>query len=260
MQIAPAPDKGLVFGVDFYDLSALTAGGAGLRIGGAGGKQPYAIGVHGGLFGPGNKIGVEIDNGRLIDIELSALDAPVVLGPGAGADISIHGNGSEYDWRFEGTKPPGAEAVPLNLRAPYGLYGLPNAGHKVGAAALQGEAVDGKPARLTMDGKPADAYNCFNPSYAQAFNLSVQLMAVNHAHPERWYAWTMPQAVLSAWSGPATAALTMGAPAVRSGRASDAGAVTLEADRRYGCLALVFTPPDKDRWDATASIQFARAP
>ena len=84
VEIAPAGDKGQVAEIDMYDLSVLTSAGAGLRIGGPDAKQPYAIGVHGGLFGPGNKIGIAIDNGRLISIELSGLDAPVVLGRGRG--------------------------------------------------------------------------------------------------------------------------------------------------------------------------------
>jgi len=237
VQIAPAGDKGQVAEVDFYDLSVLTSGA---------------------VLGPGNKTGIEIDNGRLIDIELSGLDAPVVLGPGAGADISIHGNGSEYDWTFQGTRKPGEEAVPLNLRAPYGLYGLPNAGGRIGAAALKGQSVDGQPVRLTMDGKPADAYNCFNPSYAQAFNLDIQVMAVDHAAPDRFYAWRMPLAVLSAWSGAGSAKLQAAEPLTRG----VAGAsVAAAADQRDGCLDLTFTPPaGAGAWDVTAAIHFARAP
>ena len=259
VQIAPAPDKGQVAEIGFYDLSALTSGGAALRIGGEGGKQPYAISVHGGLIGPGDKTGIAIDNGRLIDIELSGLDAPVVLGPGAGADISIRGNGSEYDWRFEGTKPPGAQAAPLNLRAPYGLYGLPNAGARIGAAALKGQTAGGGPVRLTMDGKPPDAYNCFNPGYAQTFNLDLQLMAVDRAAPDRFYAWRMPLSVLSAWTGAGAARLLAGESTAQgvAGAAVEAG-----ADKRNGCLALSFTPPhgDDDPWDVTAAIHFVRAP
>ena len=259
VQIAPAPDKGQVAGIRFYDLSALTSGGAALRIGGVGGKQPYAIAVHGGLLGPGNKTGIAIENGRLIDIELSGLDAPVVLGPGAGADITIHGNGSEYDWRFDGTRKPGEEAAPLNLRAPYGLYGLPNAGGRIGAAALKGQTSEGRPVLLTMDGKGASAYNCFNPGYAQAFNLDIQLMAVDRKAPDRFYAWRMPLSVLSAWTGASAAKFT---PGEATARGVAGASVEVGPDTRAGCLSLVFSPPKGDTgfWDVTAALHFARAP
>ncbi|HEX3954730.1 MAG TPA: hypothetical protein VHW90_14230 [Stellaceae bacterium] len=117
---------------------------------------------------------------------------PTISGRGitisAGADISIRGNGAEYSWRYDGTKPKGSVATPLNLRTPYGLYGLPNAGQRVGAAALRATLSDDKPVRLTIDGKPADAYNCFNPGYSQTYNLDIQLMAQDSATPAKWFA------------------------------------------------------------------------
>ena len=262
VEIAPAGDKGQVAEIDMYDLSVLTSAGAGLRIGGPDAKQPYAIGVHGGLFGPGNKIGIAIDNGRLISIELSGLDAPVVLGAGAGSDIEIRGNGGEHDWRYEGTKAAGSVAVPLNLRSEFGLYGLPSAGQRVGAAALQGQSVEGKPARLTMDGKPAGAYNCFNPAYAQAFNLGIRVIAVDRNNPTRWYAWSAPLAVFSAWTGPGAAKLWTSAPLAQHSPGAAGASVEAGADARDGCLSLVFNPPgaDKGVWDVSALIEFARAP
>jgi hypothetical protein len=91
-----------------------------------------------------------------------------------------------------------------------------------------------------MDGRIADAYNCFNPSYSQTFNLSIQVMAQDRVRPERWFAWTLPQAVLSAWTGPGAAKLSAGEAITRAG--ADGAAIVLSADTRDGCLGLTFAP------------------
>jgi hypothetical protein len=180
----------------------------------------------------------------------------------AGGAISIHGNGAEYTWTYNGTAPPGAIAAPLSLRSSYGLYGLPNSGGRIGTAALSGTVSDGSTIRLTMNGKSADAYNCFNVAYKQTYNVSIRLMAQNITRPGKWFAWLLPLGVLSAWSGPSTAVWTGGKPVTLNGGGVEGAEASASADKINGCLALFFTPPasNKDTWEVTASIDFARAP
>jgi len=262
VDIAPRGDQGQVAGVSFYDLTIATSGGAGLRIGAPNGPAPYLISVFGGTVAPSNRIGVEIDNGRLIDITMGLVGAPIVLGPQAGTDIAFHGNGSEYAWDVEGSKASGSVAQPLNLSAPFSLYGLPQAGAKVGAAALQGSTADGSPVRLTMDGKAPDAYNCFNPSFRQNYNIGIRLIAQDRTSSGRWLAWSLPLATLSAWSGPATAKMTSAQGLTLAGSGLEGASAAASADPQNGCLSLVFNPPpgDHDPWDVSALIEFARAP
>ncbi len=101
--IAADGGQGQVAEIGIFDLSIMEAGEAALRIGDDTAlSRPYAISVTGGLFGPGNRQGIVIKSGRLIDISLSAIDAPVVLGPGTGSGVSIRGNGIEYRPQYEG--------------------------------------------------------------------------------------------------------------------------------------------------------------
>ncbi len=84
-------------------------------------------------------------------------------------------------------------------------------------------------------------------------------MAVDRAAPGRSYAWRMPLSMLSAWAGPDSAKFVPGEAAAKG----VAGAsVSVDADRRDGCLNLTFAPPagDPALWEVTAAIHFARAP
>jgi hypothetical protein len=261
--VGDSTDKGQVADIDIYDLTVVQAGGAALRISAADdGRQPYHISVVGGTLGPGNRIAVAIDNGRLIDINLANVDAAVVLGSRAGADISIRGNGTEYGWNYIGALPNGRVAAPLNLQTTYGLYGLPNAGRRVGAAALRATTSNDRSVRLTMDGKAADAYNCFNPKYKQALSVSIQLMAQDMTVPDKWYAWSLPIGVLSAWTGPESATWSTGPPATLNGSRAGGAQVSTSADSTNGCLSISFTPPpgNTDTWEITALIHFASVP
>jgi hypothetical protein len=255
-------DDGQVAEIGVHDLTVVNANGAALRFTGAtSAPQPYGISIQGGSLGPGNRTGIAIDSGRLLEIDLSSVDAPVILGPGAGSDIRIGGNGSAHDWTFMGRLPAGGEAQPLNLSTPFSLRGLPNGGDRVGAAALMATITGDAPARLTMDGKPPDAYNCFNPGYGQIFNISIQLMARDTTRPDRWFAWTLPLGVLSALSGPRSAMWRPGTPTTLLGQGTDNAHVAMAADTERGCLELSFAPPPgkNARWDVTAHVGFAMA-
>jgi hypothetical protein len=106
--IGDAADRGQVADIDIHDLTVVEARGAALRIGaGASAPQPYQISILGGALGPGNSTAIAIDGGRLIEIDLSNVDAPVALGARAGADINIHGNGAESGWTYL-RRPPAA--------------------------------------------------------------------------------------------------------------------------------------------------------
>jgi hypothetical protein len=93
--IGAAGDQGQVSDIGLHDLSVVAAGGAALRIGaGVGAPPPRQIGVSGGHLGPGNGASVVVDAGRMIEIDLGDLDRPIKLGPRAGDNIDIHGNGA----------------------------------------------------------------------------------------------------------------------------------------------------------------------
>jgi hypothetical protein len=253
-------DAGQVAEIGIYDLTVVQAKGAGLRFTGAAvAPQPYQISILGGSLGPGNGQGIRIDKGRMLDIDLANVDGAIILGPDAGDEINIGGNGGEHAWVFNGTKPKGSVALPLNLRSMYGLVGLPNSGNRVGAAALQATVSGGGPARLTMDGKSPDAYNCFNPGYGRVFNVSIQVIGRDTVALEKWFAWTLPVGVFSVQNGPASTTWTGGLPATLSGAGVNRARVTVEADRDLGCIALAFIPPpgNKDKWTVTAHIDFA---
>ena len=263
MVIGGAVDHGHVAGVSIYDLTVAVAGGAGLRITAPPtAPQPYQITIMGGSIGSRTHTAVEIDNGRLIDITLSNVGAPVILGRYAGADISIRGNGAEYGWTYRGASNGGNVATPLKLRTPYGLYGIPNSGQRVGVAALQATVSGIESARLTMDGRMPNAYNCFNPGYGQTFNMNIQLMAQDLTAPINWYGWTLPIGIFSAWSGPHTSVWSSGTPSSLSGGTGSGAGVTTAADKTNGCLSISFNPPSGNahRWAVTALISFARAP
>jgi hypothetical protein len=106
--IGDAADRGQVADIDVHDLTVVEARGAALRIGaGASAPQPYQISILGGALGPGNSTAIAIDGGRLIEIDLSNIDAPVAFGARAGANINIHGNGAEAGWTYL-RRPPAA--------------------------------------------------------------------------------------------------------------------------------------------------------
>jgi hypothetical protein len=255
-------DLGQVAGITIFDLTVIGAKGAALRIaGGTAGAQPYGIRVSGGSIGPGNHTGIQIDNGRMIDLDLDNIDSPLVLGPIVGTDITIRGNGSQHLWQVGGTDAPGRVAQPLELRSPFSLRGLPASGDRVGVASLRADMAGGMSKRLTMDGKTPDAYNCFNPSYGQTFLMDIKLLAQDLTAPARSFAWTMPSGILSAWYGPGTARFIAG-PVTVSGTAVQGAVVSAAADTANGCLALALTPPlpASHHWAATALVTFVRAP
>ena len=256
-------DDGQVQEIDIYALTVVGARGAAVRFtGSAKAPLPYQISIHGDSIGGGNSTGIAIERGRLLDFDLAFVDAPIVLGPLAGSDISFRGNGEQRAWKFEGTVPSGKVAHPLDVHTDFKLYGLPTGGDKVGAAVLQAAATGDAPVRLTMDGKPPNAYNCFNPSYVQAFNLSIQLMARDTTTPDRWFAWTLPLGVLTAPTGPGSTTWTEGTPATLAGANATGARVQAAADTRNGCLSLSFAPPPHNtvRWEVSAHVAFARAP
>jgi hypothetical protein len=257
LSINTTADQGQVAAIGIYDLTVIQSQAAAIRITGAGKALPYQISIRGGSLGPGNHTGIAIDRGRQLDIDLDFVDAPIVLGPGAGNEISIRGNGSEHQWTFSASQPSGQ---PLALRSEFGLYGLPHSGERVGAAALQATTSGEAPIRLTMDGSPPNAYNCFNPADGQAFNLDIRLIARNASTPEKFLAWTLPLGILAAPAGPSTTTWQTATPPIQSGTPGASAEVT--ADKQHGCLSLSFVPPhgNHDRWDATASITFARTP
>jgi hypothetical protein len=247
-------DQGQVAGIGIYDLTVIQSQAAAIHLSGAK-LAPYQISIRGGSLGPGNHTGIAIDRGRQLAIDLDFVDAPIILGPAAGNEISILGNGSEHQWPFSGRT-----AQPLAMRSEFGLYGLPHSGERVGAAALQATTSTDAPVRLTMDGTPPNATNCFNPTSGQAFNLDIRLIARDASAPEKRLAWTLPLGVLAVAAGPATATWQAAAPPTQSGTAG--ASVEVTADKQNGCLSLAFVPPpgNHDRWDATASIAFARTP
>ncbi len=262
LSIGDPRDLGEVAGITAYDLTVIGAGGAALRIASSPvSAQPYSIRISGGSLGPGNTRGIEIDSGRLIDIVLDTVDAPIVLGAHAGADISISSNGVQSTWRFAGTKPGGSEANPLELRSPFSLRGLPGAGDRVGAVAMRADLSGGQTRALTMDGQAPNAYNCFNPGFGQSYSLGLRVLLQDHSHPDRYLNWTLPSATLSAWYGPGSAVVAQ-APATVLQKNAPQATVELDADRLNGCLSLRVhaPPPASDHWSATALITYARAP
>jgi hypothetical protein len=93
--IGAAGDHGRVADISLHDLSVVEASGVALRIGaGAGAPPPVQISVEAGHLGPGDHGSVRIDAGRMIDLDLGDLDAPVARGPRAGDHILVHGNGA----------------------------------------------------------------------------------------------------------------------------------------------------------------------
>jgi hypothetical protein len=161
----------------------------------------------------------------------------------------------------QGAKSNGGGARSLNIRTPFGLYGMPNSGNRIGAAALQATTSGREPVRLAMDGQPPNAYNCFNPGAGQVFNMSIQLIARGMRVPGRWFAWTLPLGVLSAPNGPASLRWDEGTPAILSGAHATGARVKAQADTEHGCLSLTFTPPAEsdERWEITAHVEFAAA-
>ena len=260
--IGEPQDKGQVAGIAIFNLTVINAHAAALRVAAdLHGPQPYGIRIDGGSLGPGNARGIEIDNGRLIDIALDGVDAPIVLGPNAGSDIRIEGNGSHSSWRFAGAKAAGDVSDSLEVRSPFNLRGLPGAGDRVGTAALKAGLQGGAEARLTMDGAPASPYNCFNPGYAQSYSLGIRVLLQDRDKPDRFFNWTMQTAVLSAWYGPGSADLTPGPAEILQRHAEDAS-IIVGADRKNGCLSLLVRAPKpgSERWSATGLITYARAP
>ena len=262
LSIGDPADLGQVAGITVFDLTVIHVSAAALWIGGnPKGPQPYDIRISGGSLGPLDATSIDIDNGRLIDIALDDVDAPIILGPHAGKDISISGNGAQSSWRFIGTVKPGAQTDALELRSPYSLRGLPGAGDRVGEAALKANLLGGATARLTMDGGPADAYNCFNAASGQSYSLGLRVLLQDNDHPTRFFSWTMPLLNFSAWYGARSARVTTGPAAILQNDAAGSD-IEVSPDPTNGCISLVAraAPPAGDHWSATALISYARAP
>lgn len=257
--IAPQDTHGQVAEVDFYDLSTSNSGSAGLRIGNESGNQPYAIGVHGGLFGPGNTVGLAIDSGRMIEIDLSGIDGPVVLGSGLGPDIRISGNGSERAWKYVAKEDSSLPPSDLNLHSNLGVYGLPSSSDRTGVVVLQGTTETNAAMNLTMDGAAQSTLNCFRAGYSQIFKTDISVLAVDVKNPDHNLSWYMPNGIFMAWTGSASARFL---PSQYVSHGDDEAKIELTANRNNGCLNVVFVPPytKNSSWKATASIYFLKSP
>jgi len=100
--IGSATDRGQISGIDIFSLTALQAGAAALHVGaGKSAPEPYQISIDGGFLGPGNKQAAYIEAARLIELNLSHIDAPLILGSRASLDVQISGNGDEKSWKIE---------------------------------------------------------------------------------------------------------------------------------------------------------------
>jgi hypothetical protein len=106
--IGGSGDRGQVADIGIHELTGVSSGGAALHIGaGSNAPEPYQITVLGGSLGPNNNTAIRLDSGRLVEIDLSHVDAPVIKGRKAGINIRIHGNGNESAWDYEGESPGG---------------------------------------------------------------------------------------------------------------------------------------------------------
>ena len=260
LQIGAPGDHGQVASIEFNDLSVInTNNGAAIRIGARDmDPPPYQINIRGGHLGPGNKLGIAIDAGRLIDVNLESIDGPISLGEKAGDGIQFNTVGNRRYWHFEGSKQKGAVAQSLELSTNFAVRGIPTAAEDIGAAALRADGPGDSELRMTMDGRPASPYNCFNASYGEIYGLTLKLVATDKNHPENWFSWTLNDAVFSAPYGPNSATLESGQESSLSHGAGRGAAVKVTADRELGCLKVTFLPPGGGSWHASGSIFFVK--
>jgi hypothetical protein len=100
--IGAASDRGQISGIDIFSLTVVQAGASALHVGaGASAPEPYQISVNGGFLGPGNKQGAYIEAARLIELNLSHVDSPILLGPRAKLNVRFSGNGDESSWQIK---------------------------------------------------------------------------------------------------------------------------------------------------------------
>jgi hypothetical protein len=113
--------------------------------------------------------------------------------------------------------------------------------------------------RLTSAGAlPASAFNSMNIVSNSAFNIMIQLVAIDRTTPANTYAWTLPIGLLTQGANAATTALALGTPVVLSTGTGSTASVSATADTTNGGLNLSFTPPvDADVWDVFADVNSA---
>ncbi len=109
--------------------------------------------------------------------------------------------------------------------------------------------------RLTSDGAVASAFNCVNMPASGAFNLRVDVVAIDHTTPANSISWSSWNGLMQKGSGSAVVSMASTPTPLSTGTTTGA-ALGATADATYNCLNLSFTPPTgTDTWDAVARVQ-----
>jgi hypothetical protein len=256
-------DNGQIAEIAMFDLTIVQAKGAAIRFtGSAQAPAPYQISIVGGSLGPGNRVGISIEKGRELDIDLAYVDAPIVMGEGAGDDIRITGSGVEHDWKFEAPQRNDHAANPLNLRTPFDLRGLPGSVDRVGVSALKATASSSAPVYLTMDGRAPAKTNCFSPATGKIYNVYISLIARDRMAAGSWFAWSIPGGVLANANDQGGLIWTPIATPISAQHSADGANAAAGVDKPRDCLAITFTRPygNTHVWDVTARLDYASVP
>ena len=258
-------DLGVVNGMHAWGTRVVGVPAGKYAISIDGGQRAFDISLDATTIGPTSNNntgggGVFIGNAQGISIGVTGASTDqntVTLSSTSGESIAIQSASGFSGWKYSLASP-----TPLQLSSPAYVYGIPPGSGKVGTAALMGSGSTGSAIRLTMDGAAANAENCFNPNVETGYAMSIQMLAQDVTTSGKNYAWTLPIAYFSAWSGAGSAAVTLGTPASVSNGSLSGSSVSLTADTSNGCLNLSWTPPtgNTDTWKATATIQFSRVP
>ena len=122
-------------------------------------------------------------------------------------------------------------------------------------------AANTTPVRLTADLLAASAINVCNLTYSdQANALRVQLIAIDSAAGQNFYAWTQPLGLLRRDGTVATATYVPGTPVILTNGTTAGIVITEAADTVNGGYSLTFTPPTGNSviWRVVATVEWTR--
>lgn len=117
-------------------------------------------------------------------------------------------------------------------------------------------AVSGGAVRLTADGATAGAANCVNIPNNAAFNITVDVVGLDHTSVGSNSSWGVWSGLLTRGANAASTALTMATPPtpITNGTVTGQG-IAATADTTNGCLNLTMThPTNTDTWNYVARV------
>jgi hypothetical protein len=183
--------------------------------------------------------------------------------PGANGIRSVTLGGTNLQTNAEGSVAFGTSTNALTINAICGgsgavVSGRPN--QQCTQLLRVASGTDTTPVRLFATGSSATSSNCVNLTFANsAYNLSIQLIAIDETTPGNIYVWTQPAALL--WRG-ATASTSnyadVGTPIIGGQGTTTGITVSQTADTTQACLNTTFTPPTGNThvWSASETVRW----